>query len=123
MAEWLEAPQSTIPSGLPELVGGHPLVVQALMRRGIRDVESARGYLDPDQYQPADSLELPGLDQAAARVMQAIHAGKTIPGVISMDGQTATTLLVTALRSLQPWFITSPSASSNHGVSSLRHPK
>jgi len=103
MPEWLEIPQLDIPSGLAELVGGHPLVVLALMRRGIKETASARGYLDPDHYQPADPLELPGLEGASALVMRAIQDGKTVLvwGDFDVDGQTATTLLVTALRSLQ----------------------
>ncbi len=103
MAEWLEPLQEEIPPGLAELVGGHPLVLQALMRRGIKDAACARGYLDPDLYQPADPLELPGLEGAAAQVMRAIQDGKTVLvwGDFDVDGQTATTLLVTALRSLQ----------------------
>ncbi|OGO28182.1 MAG: single-stranded-DNA-specific exonuclease RecJ [Chloroflexi bacterium RBG_16_54_18] len=103
MAEWLEPLQEDVPSGLPELVGGHPLVVQALMRRGIEDVTSARGYLDPDLYRAADPLEIPGLEGAASQVMRVIQDGKTILvwGDFDVDGQTATTLLVTALRSLQ----------------------
>ncbi len=73
------------------------------MRRGIKDAASPRGYLDPDLYQPADPLELPGLEGAAAQVMRAIQDGKTVLvwGDFDVDGQTATTLLVTALRSLQ----------------------
>lgn len=103
MPEWIEHQQQAIPAGLAELVGGHPLVVQALMRRGIVDVRQARAYLDPELYRPCDPLELPGLEQAAALVLQTLEAGKTILvwGDFDVDGQTATALLVSALRSLQ----------------------
>lgn len=103
MAEWVEIQPKEYPAELADLVGGHPLVVQALMRRGITDQAAAQGFLDPEFYTPADPRELPGLEQAAALVLQAVQAEKKVLvwGDFDVDGQTSTTVLVSALRSLQ----------------------
>lgn len=102
MADWLEFTAQELPTGLLELVGGERLTAQALVRRGLHDPDAARGFLDPERYQPADPLELPGLEQAASRVQTAIKRRTTILvwGDFDVDGQTATALLVSALRRL-----------------------
>ena len=89
-------------SRLQSAIGGHPLVAQILAQRGCADAATARAFLDPSLYAPASSLELPDMARAVARLAQAIDQGETIGvwGDFDVDGQTATALLVSALRSL-----------------------
>jgi len=77
-------------------------VTQTLARRGFTEVEAARAFLDPDCYQPAPPSDLPNSIRAAERLEKAIRKGETICvwGDFDVDGQTATTLLVSTLRDL-----------------------
>jgi single-stranded-DNA-specific exonuclease len=102
MKEWIEPQDIEVPQELQAAVGGHPLVARTLARRGLTDVESARAFLDPDRYQPAPPSDLPNMIRAAERLERAIHQGETICvwGDFDVDGQTATTLLLSTLRDL-----------------------
>ncbi|MBN1148859.1 MAG: single-stranded-DNA-specific exonuclease RecJ [Anaerolineales bacterium] len=99
---WLEPPEIPISEALQRAVGGHPLVVQALARRGYTGVEAARAFLDAAHYTPTPASELPDLDVAIVRLEAAIRSGEPLLvwGDFDVDGQTATTLLVSALREL-----------------------
>ncbi len=109
-----------VPDDLREFVGGHPLVAETLVRRGITTVEGARAFLNPDAYTPALSIALPNLTRAAHRIERAIHVGESICvwGDFDVDGQTATTLLVATLRDLgaQVSYHIPVRASESHGV-------
>jgi single-stranded-DNA-specific exonuclease len=100
MPEWIEPIPVDVPDALRQLVGGHPLVVETLVRRGITDPTEALAFLNPDLYQPASPHELPNMTVAVERLYEAVDTGKAILiwGDFDVDGQTATTLLVTALR-------------------------
>lgn len=102
MPIWLEPDPIPVPPALSQAAGGHPLVAQVLAQRGIADPDRARAFLDPARFTPASPFDLPGMDRAVERVQQAIRAGELIAvwGDFDVDGQTATTLLVQALRSL-----------------------
>jgi len=80
----------------------HPLVGQALIRRGITSTAAARAFILPDYYNPTPAAELPGLSAAVDRVHAAIHAHEPVCvwGDFDVDGQTATTILVTTLQGL-----------------------
>ena len=99
---WLEPQEISVPAEMTALVGGHPLVAQTLARRGIHTPEAARSFLDPDHYQPASPTELPGLAAAASRLAGAVqqHESICVWGDFDVDGQTATTVLVSTLRAL-----------------------
>jgi single-stranded-DNA-specific exonuclease len=99
---WLEPPETHVPDALQRAVGGHPLVASILARRGMDDVEAARAFLDPGRYTPASPGELPDLERAAERLQKAIRETEPVLvwGDFDVDGQTATTLLVSALRDL-----------------------
>jgi len=120
MKNWVEPAQVAIPAALQAQVGGHPLVARTLVRRGIDAVERARAFLDPDAYQPAAPAEMPGMALAADRLEQAIRRGERICvwGDFDVDGQTATTLLVSALRMLgaQVSYHIPVRAKESHGV-------
>jgi single-stranded-DNA-specific exonuclease len=78
----------------------HPLIIQTLARRGITDADAIRAFLDPSYYTPSAPLELPDMAQAVERIGAAIDRGERILvwGDFDVDGQTATALLVQALR-------------------------
>ena len=102
MKDWIEPRKVQVPDALRTAVGGHPLVAETLARRGFADAEAARAFLDPTHYQPAPPAELPNLIRAAERLERAIRQGEAICvwGDFDVDGQTATTILVSTLREL-----------------------
>jgi single-stranded-DNA-specific exonuclease len=99
---WLEPQEISIPAELTAAVGGHPLVAETLARRGITTPDAIRAFLDPGFYQPTPPAELPGLAMTASRLVEAIrqHEPICVWGDFDVDGQTATTVLVTTLRAL-----------------------
>ena len=100
--KWIEPQEVKVPQELQAAIGGHPLVTQTLVRRGFTEVEAARAFLDPDCYRPASPFDLPNLRRAAERLEKAILQGERICvwGDFDVDGQTATTLLVSTLKDL-----------------------
>ena len=102
MRDWIEPPKVEVPNSLRAAVGGHPLVAETLVRRGIRDSRAARAFLDPTHYHPTSPSALPHAERAAERLEHAILLGERICvwGDFDVDGQTATTILVSALRDL-----------------------
>lgn len=102
MKRWLEPVPVTVPDALRTAVGGHPIVADCLYRRGIHTPDQARRFLDPAAYTPASPNDLPDMDQAVTRVQRAIQNREHILiwGDFDVDGQTATALLVSALRDL-----------------------
>jgi len=102
MRQWIEPPDVEVPRSLRAAVGGHPLVAEMLVRRGIDTSRTARAFLDPSHYQPAPPTELHDAARAADRLERAIDEGERICvwGDFDVDGQTATTVLVSALRNL-----------------------
>ncbi len=100
--EWLEPEAVVVPPELQQVIGGHPLAAELLVRRGITDPAIARAFLDPDLYHPADPLDLPDLAAAADRLELALQRGEKIGvwGDFDVDGQTSTALLVSGLRGL-----------------------
>jgi single-stranded-DNA-specific exonuclease len=99
---WLEPLEISVSEELQRAVGGHPLAARMLARRGIRDAETAKAFLYFNYYTPASSVEIPDLELAAGRLIEAIRDGEPILvwGDFDVDGQTATTLLVSTLREL-----------------------
>ncbi|MBE0408125.1 MAG: single-stranded-DNA-specific exonuclease RecJ [Anaerolineales bacterium] len=102
MRNWVEPHKVTIPAGLENEVGGHRLLSQLLVQRGITDVDAARAFLDSQYYRPTPPGELAGMEKAVERIEKAIQIGEIIGvwGDFDVDGQTATALLVSALRGL-----------------------
>ena len=102
MKTWMEPPLEPPPLPLQQLLGGHPLIAQVMARRGFHEPESARAFLDPEAYTPHSPFELPGMQPAVERLEQALRQEEIICvwGDFDVDGQTATTVLVSALRRL-----------------------
>ncbi len=100
--EWQTPQPITVPPPLRACVGGHPLVAETLVRRGITTVEAARAFLDPHAATPASPFDFPEMERAVARLGEAIRAHERICvwGDFDVDGQTSTTVLVATLRDL-----------------------
>ncbi|MDI9439724.1 MAG: single-stranded-DNA-specific exonuclease RecJ [Limnochordia bacterium] len=79
-----------------------PLVAQILINRGITTVEAGRRFLQCDLAETPDPFLMSGMDQAVNRIQRALDGGEQIVvyGDYDADGQTATALLVRALRRL-----------------------
>ncbi len=102
MTQWRWPEPVSIPAGLQEAVGGHPLLCELLVRRGVTQPEAARRFLDPDACTPTPPEALPDLEETAQRLLHAIWHDEPILvwGDFDVDGQTATTILVETLRDL-----------------------
>ncbi len=102
MKEWIEPQDIEVPHELQTTIGGHPLVAKILAQRGFTELEAARAFLNPDCYQPAPPSDLPNMAEAADRLEKAIRQKEPICvwGDFDVDGQTATTILVSTLRDL-----------------------
>jgi single-stranded-DNA-specific exonuclease len=100
MKEWIEPQDIQVPEALQAAVGGHPLVAQTLTRRGITAPGAALAFLDPDRYEAAPAADLPNLARAVERLERAVRDKERICvwGDFDVDGQTATTVLVSTLR-------------------------
>ncbi len=99
---WLDPEPIKVPPALRDAVGGHPLVAETLARRGVLTPDTARAFLDPEAYAPADPADLPDLAAAVERLHQAIQRGERIAiwGDFDADGQTSTALLLETLQAL-----------------------
>lgn len=102
MKAWIEPEDISVPTNLLGEIGGHPLVAETLYRRGISDIQTIRGFLYPQHYSPASPFDLPNMLRAVERVEYAIQHQEKIGvwGDFDVDGQTATSLLVSALTAL-----------------------
>lgn len=117
---WVLPEKTEVPQAFRAAIGGHPLVAQTLYRRGYRSLDSARAFLDPDNYQPSPANELPDLEAACELLAKAIRGNKHILvwGDFDVDGQTATTVLVEGLRQLgaQVSYHIPVRAKESHGI-------
>jgi single-stranded-DNA-specific exonuclease len=102
MKTWLEPEPVIVPNDFQQSIGGHTLVSEVLVRRGFDDLDQANAFLDPESYTPASPYELPGMEPGVSRILTAIKRSESILvwGDFDVDGQTATTLLVSTLRDL-----------------------
>ncbi|MEO1287403.1 MAG: single-stranded-DNA-specific exonuclease RecJ [Chloroflexota bacterium] len=102
MKKWLDPNPVSVPDALQNAIGGHPLIAQHLVRRGITNVAQAQQFLSPDNYHPTSPDALPDMDKAVTRLQKAIKQGEQILvwGDFDVDGQTSTALLVDGLRDL-----------------------
>jgi len=91
-----------VPANFLSGAGYSSVVSQTLFRRGFTTPDLARGFLDPDFYQPAPADQLPGLIHAAERIQSALSLDEKVLvwGDFDVDGQTSTALLVSAIRDL-----------------------
>ena len=80
---------------LARSTGCHPLIARLLLNRSIRDPEQARAFIHPEFRNLAPPETLPGMDQAAGLVAQAVSKREkiTIFGDYDVDGITGTAML------------------------------
>ena len=99
---WIDPPNVHVPKVLREEVGGHPLVAELLVRRGIETLKEARAFMNAETYTPCAPDALPDMKRAQERLEKAIVSEEEILvwGDFDVDGQTSTALLVSALREL-----------------------
>lgn len=99
---WIEPPPVEVDPDFQAAIGGHPLIAQILVQRGIKDLITAQAFLDANHYSPCLPTVLPGMEAACERIELAIHRHETVCvwGDFDVDGQTSTTLLVSALAGL-----------------------
>mgnify|MGYP001073930313 CR=1 FL=1 len=99
---WILPEDIELPSDFQESIGGDPLVAQALYRRGIQTLQAANAFLDPDAFDPCSPAALPDSETAWDLLQEALNRDQSILvwGDFDVDGQTATALLVEALREL-----------------------
>ena len=118
---WIEPMAVEVPPALAAAVGGHPLVTRTLVRRGLTEPRTALGFLDPRHYTATPPWELPAMEQAVERLLKALRQGERICvwGDFDVDGQMATTLLVSTLRTLggQVTFHIPVRGLETHGIS------
>jgi single-stranded-DNA-specific exonuclease len=119
--DWIDPEPIEVTPEIQEFVGGHPLVCETMVRRGIQTPLQARSFLYPQFFLPSNPLDLPDLDKAVIRIQKAISRQERILiwGDFDVDGQTATTLLYSALRQLgaDVIFHIPIRANETHGIS------
>ena len=79
-----------------------PWIQQLFARNNIQTVSDARQFFEPDSYTPASPTDLPDLEIAAHRIIEAKNSNQRIGiwGDFDVDGQTSTTLLFEGLTQL-----------------------
>jgi single-stranded-DNA-specific exonuclease len=109
-----------VPESFAHFIGGHRLIGELLVRRGLTEFAEAQAFLRADRYTPTPAEAIPDLEAAAARIERAIlnHEKILIWGDFDVDGQTSTTLLVQTLRALgaDPLYRIPIRADESHGI-------
>ena len=97
---WTIQPPFTDTAHLATALGVHPVVAAVLGQRGYDTAETARAFLKPDLTQLHPPEDLPGLDEAADRLVAAARDREpvVIYGDYDVDGITAAAILWKALR-------------------------
>ncbi len=87
--------------GLLKLVEGSEVLAQLMLQRGITE-ETAGAFLDPSKYTPTSPMAFADMGKAIVRITQAISTKEkiTVYGDYDVDGVTATSVMLTALRKL-----------------------
>ncbi|MHC1741157.1 MAG: single-stranded-DNA-specific exonuclease RecJ [Anaerolineaceae bacterium] len=100
--QWIDPKPVTIPNELRKAIVGSDLLLSTLVQRGYTDPQKALAFLDPSLYVPASPLELPDLGKAVQRIRLNLSKNEMVGvwGDFDVDGQTSTTVLVSALRHL-----------------------
>lgn len=98
----LQEQRSELAEEMAAGLGITPLVAQIMINRGITTVEAGREFLQCDLAETPDPFLMSGMQDAVERIRRALASGERIVvyGDYDADGQTATALLVRALRRL-----------------------
>jgi single-stranded-DNA-specific exonuclease len=118
-ARWRFAPTAGVTPEV-EREAGHPLLARLLAGRGFTTAESVRRWLDPASAPRTDPYALPGVRDAVDRLAAAVNRRERVLvwGDFDADGQTATAVLVLALRrlGLDPFWHVPVRARDSHGL-------
>lgn len=121
MPGWSDPAPIEVPHALLEAAGGVRLVAEILARRGLTGPQAVKAFLDPAAYTPASPWDFPGMDLAVELLLDVLQRGRRILvwGDFDVDGQTSTTLLVSALRELggEAIYHIPVRARESHGIS------
>ncbi|HWQ05289.1 MAG TPA: single-stranded-DNA-specific exonuclease RecJ [Longilinea sp.] len=100
--EWIEPAPIETPEWALQIAGGQQLIAETLIRRGLTTPEQALAFMNSSAYSPADPFDLPDMEKAVLGIEGALAQQERIGvwGDFDVDGQTATALLVSALRCL-----------------------
>lgn len=108
-----------VPEQVLALVDGNRIAGELLVRRGLREPEAVRRYMDLAAWRPAPPEDLPDMAAAVERLRQAAARRERVGiwGDFDVDGQTATALLVLGLRALglEPVYYV-PLREEGHGI-------
>ncbi|WP_390620814.1 single-stranded-DNA-specific exonuclease RecJ [Gimesia aquarii] len=76
-----------------------PLLAQVLIARGLQDAAAARSFIDAKMNDLLEPSSMPGIEDAADRVIAALNAKRriTIYGDYDVDGMTSTSILLQCL--------------------------
>lgn len=93
-----------VAASLASHVGVEPLVARALLARGMASEADARAFLDPRLTDLHDPSLLPGVDRAAASLLEALRCGAPVAiyGDYDVDGVCAAAILWHVCRALVP---------------------
>ncbi len=99
---WLFPPEPEVSQEIIDVALGSPVIASLLVKRGVKDVQGARNFLDESSYIPTPASELPDVDKAVARIIKAMDDKQhiTVFGDYDVDGVTGTSVLLTVLRDL-----------------------
>lgn len=99
--KWQLRPDAIISADLGRLKQDRR-VLALLARAGIQSYEEALSFLDPSFYVPTSAYELPDMEIALIRILQAVDAKEPILvwGDFDVDGITSTALLIEVLRAI-----------------------
>jgi single-stranded-DNA-specific exonuclease len=99
---WILPPPEPGRDTLARALGISPITASILLRRGVSTEDAARRFLRASLDDLTDPLEIPGMEEATAILVEAIRRGSrtTIYGDYDTDGVCATAILVRGLRAL-----------------------
>lgn len=93
--EWIIAPPDRRAADLAARLQVDPLIAQCLLNRGVACAEEARRHLNPSLNDLLPPEDLPGAEQAARRIAQAVRDDRPIViyGDYDVDGTAGTAIL------------------------------
>ena len=99
---WVQASPAAEALELARTLDLHPQIASLLWRRGYRDPEQVRAFLDPRLQSLGDPFQLTDLRRAAERILQAVAVREkmVVFGDYDVDGITSSALLWRILRRL-----------------------
>lgn len=100
--KWVEPHPLSMPDEIYEHYYSSPIIANALINRGISTFEQASSFFNPKLYKQSPLTEFQDITKATQRIHRAIKKNELIGiwGDFDVDGQTATALLVTCLRTV-----------------------